>query len=91
VKLVFLCNDARGPTTPNQDLQEMRNLMTMLYIIKNRYSGGEFVSTVLDTVISHLQNNKAKRGPEALSLLQDAAEIIDKGLAHRIVMDIPKM
>jgi hypothetical protein len=89
VKLVFLWN---APENSNaaQDLQEMRNLMTVLYILKKRYSGGEFISNVLDTVISHLQANQQKRGPEAIALLKDAAEIIDRGLAHRIVANLSK-
>lgn len=69
----------------------MRTLMTMLYIIKNRYSGGEFISAVLDSVMNHLQNNQKRRGMEALSLLQDAAEQIDKALAQRVVLEIPRM
>lgn len=64
----------------------MRTLMTLLYIIKNRYSGGEYVSTLLDTVMTKLQEERGKRSEEALSLLQDAAEVIDRALANRVLV-----
>lgn len=71
---------------PATDLHEMRTLMTLLYIIKNRYSGGEYVSTLLDTVMTKLQEERGKRSEEALSLLQDAAEVIDRALANRVLV-----
>lgn len=72
--------------TSSTDLHEMRTLMTLLYILKGRYSGGEFVSSVLDIVMRRLNEERGKRGDEALSLLQEAAEIIDRALASRVVV-----
>lgn len=64
----------------------MRTLMTLLYIIKGRYSGGEFVSSLLDTVMRRLNEERGKRGDQALSLLQEAAEVIDRALASRVLV-----
>ena len=66
----------------------MRTLMTLLYIIKSRYSGGEFVSSLLDTVMHRLNEERASSRPpeEALSLLQEAAEVINRALASRVLV-----
>ena len=77
--------------SPSTDLHEMRTLMTLLYIIKSRYSGGEFVSTLLDTVMNRhneQRKNRERRGEDRgdLGLLQEAAEVIDRALASRVLV-----
>lgn len=82
---MFIRNSA-NLRDPVSDLSEMRSLMNVLYILKNRFSGGQFVSSVLDAVISHIFLAGSKDSQQEVSnLLQDAAGIIERGLASGIV------
>ncbi|RFU35027.1 hypothetical protein B7463_g1274, partial [Scytalidium lignicola] len=85
VKVVFLSNGT-NLENPSAEIQEMRTLMNLLRLIKSRFSGGRFLANVLGVVISQvfLVGNKNDRH-EFNDVLQDAASMIDKGLAHGIM------
>lgn len=64
----------------------MRSLMKVLYILKSRFSGGQFVSNVIDAVIKrviHADTQKDHGMP--LSLLHDAAKYIQEDVDRGIV------
>lgn len=84
VKLILLSSaDLADPT---QDLQEMRGLMKLLYILKHRFSGGKFVSSVIDAVILKYTKNRACDDQrDTVSLLQDAASTIESSLARGVI------
>lgn len=85
VKMVFLRNstDIEDPAT---ELQEIGSLLNLLYLFKHRFSGGQFICNLLDTVISRMVVAGSKDNLlEICGLLQDAAGIIDTGLAHGII------
>jgi hypothetical protein len=71
---------------PAAELRETRSLMNVLYIMKCRFSGGQFVFNVLDVVISHmfLAGNTHEDHADS-NVLQDAAAIIGMGLAQGVV------
>ncbi|KFY09083.1 hypothetical protein V492_05642 [Pseudogymnoascus sp. VKM F-4246] len=86
LKLTLL-GDTRRPSDSAIDLQEMRSLMRVLYILKSRFSGGQFISNVIDAVIKRVVHGDDENDGEPgrlLSLLHDAAgyiqEDVDRGL-----------
>ncbi|CZR52468.1 uncharacterized protein PAC_02345 [Phialocephala subalpina] len=85
VKMIFIQNSA-DISDPAAEPREVRSLFNVLCIMKDRFSGGQFVSNMLDAVLSHifLAGGKNSRH-EVTGLLQDCAAIIAKGLAHGIV------
>jgi len=85
VKMIFIQNST-DIDDPAAELREARSLFNVLYIMKDRFSGGKFFSSILDAVLSHifLAGNKKSRH-EITGLLQDTASIIAKGLAQGIV------
>jgi len=85
VKLVFIGNSANLEDL-GRDLREMRSLMNVLYLMKNRFTGGQYVSNVLDAVISHISlSGSANSQQEVPRLLRDAAGIIGESLAIGVV------
>jgi hypothetical protein len=85
LKLTLLGN-TRKPGDSATELQEMRSLMKVLYILKSRFSGGQFVSNVIDAVIKrviHGNPDSDRRMP--LSLLHDAARYIQEDVDRGIV------
>ncbi|KFY93207.1 hypothetical protein V500_03820 [Pseudogymnoascus sp. VKM F-4518 (FW-2643)] len=78
LKLTLL-GDTRKPSDSAIDLQEMRSLMRVLYILKSRFSGGQFVSNVIDAVIKRVVHGDDDNEPgRLLSLLHDAAGYIQE-------------
>lgn len=65
----------------------MRSLMRVLYILKSRFSGGQFVSNVIDAVIKrvvHGDDNENDPG-RTLSLLHDAAGYVQEDVDRELV------
>jgi hypothetical protein len=88
VKLVFLRDSGRFEDTKSS-LEEMRSLMSVLYLFKQRFSAGKFISTILDTIIVRIHAKRVGYNQhESLALLQDATRIIEKGLAHGILLTL---
>lgn len=64
--------------------------MNVLFVMKNRFSGGKFVSDVLDAVISHIILAGAKNNwQDITNLLQDSAGIVEQGLASGVILTPP--
>ncbi|KFY24481.1 hypothetical protein V493_05210 [Pseudogymnoascus sp. VKM F-4281 (FW-2241)] len=85
LKLTLL-GDTRKPSDSAIDLQEMRSLMRILYILKSRFSGGQFVSNVIDAVIKRVVHGDDDNEPgRILSLLHDAAGYIQEDVDREIV------
>jgi hypothetical protein len=64
----------------------MRSLMRILYVLKSRFSGGQFVSNMIDAVIKRVIHGAPQvdeRMP--LSLLHDAAKYIQEDVDRGIV------
>ncbi|OBT92900.1 hypothetical protein VE01_08940 [Pseudogymnoascus verrucosus] len=85
LKLTLL-GDTRKPSDSAIDLQEMRSLMRVLYILKSRFSGGQFVSNVIDAVIKRVVHGGDDNEPgRLLSLLHDAAGYIQEDVDRELV------
>lgn len=85
LKLTLL-GDTRKPSDSAIDLQEMRSLMRILYILKSRFSGGQFVSNVIDAVIKRVVHGDDDNEPgRLLSLLHDAAGYIQEDVDRELV------
>jgi hypothetical protein len=85
LKLILLGN-TRNPGVSATELQEMRSLMKVLYILKSRFSDGQFVSNAIDAVIKrviHGDSQTEYRMP--LPLLHDAAGYIQEDVDPGIV------
>ncbi len=85
LKMVFIQNSV-DIEHPAAELREIRSLFSLLYILKNRFSGGLYICNIIDTVISSivLDGSKSARH-EVIGLLQDAAGIIARSLAYGVV------
>jgi hypothetical protein len=70
------CRDAYSS---GQDLQDLRSLMRVLSILKERFHGGQFVAQIVDAVILYIRT--ASVISSEVALLQGAARIIKEGLS----------
>lgn len=64
----------------------MRSLIDLLCLLKDRFSGGRFISNVLDAVISQTFLARGTEDKLEISrLLQDAGGMVDRSLAYGVI------
>lgn len=83
--MIFLRN-SKHLEDPAAELREMCSLMDLLCLLKDRFSGGQFISNILDAVMSQAFLVRGTGDRQQISrLLQDAESIIGRDLAHGVV------
>lgn len=66
----------------------MHSLIDLLCLLKDRFSGGKFISNVLDAVISQAFLTRSTDDRQEISrLLQEAAGIVDRSLAYGVILN----
>jgi hypothetical protein len=85
LKLTLLGN-IRTPGDSAAELQDMRSLMRILYVLKSRFSGGQFVSNLIDAVMKRVIHGGVQVDQRMhLALLHDAAKYIQEDVDREIV------